>query len=121
VIPLYQTLIAIAAAVVLSFFIFRINDSVILKFEAPIAIADTVYVEKERIDTLIQSETKIVTKYINLQADCPSPSVQASQSSTVKNQPSFNPDFSALTLSNSGRPASKDETLNLVENWTMPE
>ena len=120
VVPLYQTLLAVAAAVVISFFVFRMNDTVILKFNQPIAGADTVYIEKATIDTVVQSETQLVTKYIKIPEECPTPTAFASQSSVVKSQPNFNPDFSSLTLSNSGRPASKDETFNLVENWTLP-
>ena len=122
VVPLYQTLLAVAAAVVISFFVFRMNDTVILKMENPIARAqaDTVYVEKATIDTVIQSETQVVTRYIKIPEECPTPTVFATQSSVVKSQPNFNPDFSSITLSNSGRPASKDETFNLVENWTLP-
>lgn len=120
VVPLYQTLLAVAAAVVISFFVFRMNDTVNVKFNQPIAIADTVYVEKTIVDTVVQAETKFLTKYITVPADCPSPSIKAAQPTFVKSQPNFNPDFSSLTLSNSGRPASKDETFNLVENWTLP-
>ncbi len=121
VVPLYQMVLAVAAAVVISFFVFRMNDTVIVKVNQPIASADTVYIEKAKVDTVIQSETQVVTEYIKIPEECPTPTAFATHSTVVKSQPNFNPDFSVLTLSNSGRPASKDETFNLVENWTMPD
>lgn len=117
IIPLYQAILAVAAAVVLSFFAFRMNDTIVVNTPMSMASADTVYIEKERIDTVLQTETKIVTHYVIVPSDCPTAKVQSTHSSLSNSQAPFNPDLNNLSLANKGRPASMDKTLGLVENW----
>ncbi|MDG1331875.1 MAG: hypothetical protein P8P74_06075 [Crocinitomicaceae bacterium] len=123
VIPLYQTLIAVAASFVLGFFLFKSTQTTTETEKNPtLATTDTVYVEKQIIDTVIQTKTE----YIQLaakQTDSKAVQVQspkAAPSAVLGNQGDFETDLSAATLANKGKSAAKDETLIFVEDWVAP-
>ena len=123
VIPLYQTILAVAASFVIGFLLFRSdgNTTEIVNGQS-LATTDTVYVEKLVFDTIIQ--TKI--EYIQLAAKQENrnevQSVQSSDntSSVLSSQTSFEADLSSTTLANKGTSAANDETLVLMEDWAGP-
>lgn len=124
VIPLYQTILAVAAAFVLSFLLFRSNGSTTgIQENQPLASTDTVYVEKQIIDTVFQTKTeyiKLVTeKTIIKEANCPQSN--DNMSAVLSNQSNFVSDLSATALANKGTSAANDETLVLMEGWVGPE
>lgn len=124
VVPLYQTVLAVAASFVLAFFLFRSNGEVESGFKIqPLASADTVYVEKLQIDTVLQTKTE----YVQIATKDPVPAknevISSSErtSAVLSNQSDFSADLRSITLKNKGSSASNDETLFLVEDWTVPE
>ena len=125
VIPLYQTILAVAAAFVLGFLLFRSNENPAkIENNQVLAKADTVYVEKLILDTIIQTKTE----YIQLAAKKSPNEVLPRQSnpsinnpsSVLSSQSSFQSDLSSTTLANKGTSAANDETLTLMENWVGP-
>jgi hypothetical protein len=123
VIPLYQTLLAVAASFVLGFLLFRSNGNrTEIGNNQVLATADTVYVEKLVLDTIIQTKTE----YIQLAAKKIAPNkVQSvhstnNSSSVLSSQGSFESDLSSTTLANKGTSAANDETLVLMEEWVGP-
>ncbi len=123
VIPLYQTILAIAASFVLGFFLFRSNGNTIeIVQNQDLASTDTVYIEKLIIDTLIQTKIEYVrfaaTK-LNNEVLQPT-QFKENPSSVLSNQGSFETDLSSSTLANKGTSAANDETLGLMEEWVGP-
>lgn len=123
VIPLYQTILAVAAAFVVSFFLFRSNGNTTeIQKNQPLALTDTVYVEKQIIDTVIQTKTEYINfvteKTIIQEVNCPQSN--ENMSAVLSNQSNFEADLSATTLANKGTSAANDETLVLMEDWTVP-
>jgi hypothetical protein len=131
VIPLYQAILAVAAAFVLGFFLFKTTQTLPSNEKVePIAETDTVWVENRIIDTVIQ--TKI--EYVQLAAKSPSPNKEEpseektspvaeesiSPSAILVNQISFETDLSSATLANKGTSASKDETFIFIDEWVAP-
>ena len=121
IIPVYQTILAVAAAFVLGLLLFRSNETttVIQKSQA-LAVADTVYVEKLITDTIIQTKTEYIrlatTKSVYKEVQCP----ESIESSVLSNQSSFKTDLSSTVLINKGTSAANDETLVLMESWVSP-
>ena len=63
VIPLYQAVLGIASAVIISFFIFRSETTIIQPGnEIIIAQTDTVYVDKVIVDTVVEYKTQYIGK-----------------------------------------------------------
>lgn len=123
VIPLYQTILAIAAAFVLAFFLFRSTGSTIkINNNQTLATTDTIYVEKRIVDTIIQTKTEYIrlgekeAQIVKVEVKCP----QSNESSVLSNQSSFITDLSSATLANKGTSAANDETLGLMEEWGAP-
>ena len=121
VVPLYQTVVAVAASFVLGFFLFKSSQtSTEIGTNQALATADTVYVEKQIIDTVIQTKTE----YIRLEAKNTTTKdiqpVTSSPSAVLSNQTSFEADLSDATLANKGKSASNDETLVFMEEWVGP-
>jgi hypothetical protein len=122
VIPLYQTMMAVAASFVLGFFLFKSTQvSTGTEKGQPLAVIDTVYVEKQIIDTVIQTKTE----YIQLAAkNTTSPKetqpTKPSPSAVLSSQTSFEADLSDATLANKGKSAANDETLVFMEDWVGP-
>lgn len=121
VIPLYQTVLAIAASFMLAFFLFRSNGSTI-KIDncTTLATTDTIYVEKQIFDTIVQTKTEYIrlasNEPFNQEVQCP----ESNESSVLSNQDSFITDLSSATLDNKGTSAANDETLVLMEEWVGP-
>ena len=125
VIPLYQTILAVAASFVLGFFFFRSNGTTtVIQKSQTLAAADTVYVEKLIVDTVIQTKTEYIRLAVkqNEQTNIEFQSTQAigNPSSVLSNQASFEADLSSATLANKGTSAANDETLVLMEGWVNP-
>ena len=123
VIPLYQTILAVAAAFVLGFLLFRsTHDGGEIQQKQALSKIDTVYVEKQIIDTVIQTKTE----YIQLAAKKSVPEVQSTQiistapSAVLSNQSNFEADLSSTTLVNKGTSAKNEKTLVLMESWSGP-
>lgn len=120
VVPLYQVLLAVAASFVLGFFLFRSNQTTIeLKQGETLAVTDTVYVEKLKIDTVIQTETKYV-RVPSPQESLPSVNTVVQKNTVFGNQLEVQADLSTATLANKGTSASNDETLVFMESWVAP-
>ncbi|MFT6982558.1 MAG: hypothetical protein ACJAUD_001325 [Crocinitomicaceae bacterium] len=65
VIPLYQTIAAIAAAVLISFFVFRSNEVITKVVKVPsVAVADTVFIDNSRYDTVVEREIQFIDRVI---------------------------------------------------------
>lgn len=121
VIPLYQTILAVAASFLIGFLLFRSdgNTTEIVNGQR-LATTDTVYVEKLVLDTIIQTKVE----YIQVAAEQTATNeVQPNENtcSVLSSQGSFEADLSAMTLANKGTSAANDETLVLMEDWVSPK
>ena len=120
VIPLYQAVAGIAAAILLSFFLFRgetiykeINEGVL------VAEVDTVFVDKNiyNTDTVVEYRREYVDRIIERTVSSPVATVKE------KNVPVFVggapqiPTLSSMDLGTKGTPAANDETLSLVGDY----
>lgn len=123
VIPLYQTILAVAAAFVLGFFIFKSDNSDIeVNLNQTMANADTVYVEKIILDTIIETQTQ--TKYVLAENEGVSQTGTTRSERTnslFSSQGAFEDDLSSVTLANKGTSAAKDETMILLEGWSATD
>lgn len=111
VIPLYQAIAGIAAAVVLTFFVVRGGQERELQnLEPVLAQVDTVYVDRTEYDTLIEFQTKYIQQAVSesTDLDCCSPS-----STDEAENLNFLP-VSNFDLKNRGSSASDDESLTQV-------
>ncbi|MDX2361647.1 MAG: hypothetical protein QNK23_12640 [Crocinitomicaceae bacterium] len=115
VIPLYQAIGGIAAAVLLSFFLLRTETTIEIPGEQLIvAQTDTVYVDKVIVDTIIEYRTEFIERAVN-------ENTAITENTNSTSQPMFGsstselPDLSTLDLSNRGTSAINDETYNLLE------
>lgn len=121
VIPLYQTILATAASFILGFLLFKSNQTVTeIKEKEPLAITDTVYVEKQVIDTVIQTKTEYIQVASQVSPPQEASNVKAAPSAVLSTQSDFEADLSSATLANKGKSASNDETLGLMEDWVGP-
>lgn len=123
VIPLYQAILASAAAFVLAFLLFRSNGNTLeIVQNQPFASSDTVIVEKRVVDTVFEQKIKyveIAVREMN-QAVPRSSSPCEKTPSVLSNQDRFDADLSSNTLENKGTSARNDATLVLVESWVNP-
>lgn len=123
VIPLYQTILAVAASFVIGFLLFRSdgNTTEIVNGQS-LATTDTVYVEKLVFDTIIQTKIEYIQLAVKQENRNEVQSVQSSDntSSVLSSQTSFEADLSSTTLANKGTSAANDETLVLMEDWAGP-
>lgn len=117
VIPLYQAAMAVAAAVVISFFLFSEEDIVQEKTSTPqLATVDTVYVEKTKVDTVVKYEPHYIDKVIVR---------EVKQSNHTAHAPSFNagsikvPRLDEEMIRTKGTSVANDQTFTLVENITV--
>lgn len=112
VIPLYQAVAGIAAAVIISFFIFR-NESVVTKVvEKPVyAQADTVYVDRVTVDTVVEYQTRYIES--TRIEERTTPGCNTAQFVSGDNDVET-PDLSGFSLKHSGQPASNDPTIALI-------
>ncbi|MBL4862870.1 MAG: hypothetical protein JKY09_07640 [Crocinitomicaceae bacterium] len=121
-IPLYQAIASIAATLVVSYFIFSSGPERLNEVE-PITFAstDTVYIEKQIIDTLVEYRTKYVNRYINVQSE-PDQVVQSiasdhSSAGFLNTTIPDLPELKELDLVNLGSSMASDETLFLIEGF----
>ena len=123
VVPLYQMVMAVAASFVLGFFLFKSSQtSTEIGKNQALATTDTVYVEKQIIDTVIQTKTEYIIRLE--EKENPSKDIQPatpSPSAVLSNQTNFEADLSDATLANKGKSASNDETLVFMEEWVGPK
>jgi hypothetical protein len=111
VIPLYQTIGAVVAAVVISFFVFRSNDIVINEVEGPkIASVDTVFVELASVDTVFDTEIQYVDRIVYRNGKCAQrePKQLFAQSSVSV------PEINLDDISSNSASIKQDETFVLV-------
>lgn len=120
VIPLSQAIIGVAATLIISFLLFQAKQSPISEIKnVELAIADTVYIEKQVHDTVIKYEyvdrvvtvetEKIVSKNI--------PASSNEQGITIA-QPFMIP-LNKLNLQNKGLALVNDETFSLVSEMNV--
>lgn len=124
VIPLYQTLIAIAASFVIGFFLMKSSE---IGSEDPAlnptASVDTLYIDRIERDTVLRTETEFVDRVVYVQ----NPSSNIVQSNFnqehrgIAFQESSNmiPELSTMKLNNGGRSALNDETMVLLDNFSL--
>lgn len=121
-VPLYQSLIGIAAAAVLLFFILPSGTKEIVTVTTPVAQVDTVYLEKQSIDTVVKIEyrDRIIEKKIK------QPRTDYKNYVSIEKPPvdlgvglPQTPDLSSASLVNKGVSANGDETLELIRNFRM--
>ena len=113
VIPLNQAVAGIAAAVVITFFLVNKQEiNIDWDTAQTLAVTDTVIVEKERIDTIIQYETKYVDRIVEVPQ-------KKSQDLVVSTSGVSAPELSALSIGNKGNAMSKDATTALVNDLVV--
>jgi len=119
VIPLYQAIGGIAAAVIISFFIFRSETTIVLPEEETIlAQTDTIYVDKMLIDTVVEYRTKY------LERDSQSTySGEVNPAKLDNNIPAVNfsapalPQLSSMDLTNKGSAGINDGSISLLNDY----
>lgn len=120
-IPLWQAVASVAAAVIVSFFIFRQEKIVEVKVgEGLIAKADTVYVENRIVDTVVQYKTQYVDRIIE-----PSPEEMIVIAGDIKlnNERRSTQEVADLDpskLQNKGNSMANDKTFSLIEGLVIP-
>lgn len=113
VIPLYQAVAGIAAAILLTFLLVRGGEEGVIEVSDPVlAQIDTVYVDRTEYDTLVQYQTK----YIQQPAPESTELVCCSPSSIESSDLNFLP-VSNYDLKNRGSSASDDESLTRVVDF----
>lgn len=128
-IPLYQSIAAVAAVFLLTFFLFRSNGTMLAEsYGNGLVAIDTVYVEKRITDTIVEYDTKYIERIIVKNESPSEESVQPMRSITQdsrKESPTSNrelpslPDLSELSLENKGKSAMNDETFGLLEGYSL--
>lgn len=114
VVPLYQAVAGIAAAIVLTILFVHESQEGELEMNNPVlALTDTVYVDRTEYDTIIQYQTKYIVQSVPEDPDliCCTPST--TQSSNLNFLPIGN-----YNLKNKGSSASEDESLTHVVNFS---
>lgn len=111
-VPWYAAVAGMAAAFLIGMWFFK-SKSPEVTVEAPIAKVDTVYIEKELVDTIIETKYKVIH--------------QKEAKPILDNQPSLQkvvlpnparvnePNFSVKYLKNTGVSVQNDETFALIE------
>ncbi|MCH2232118.1 MAG: hypothetical protein MK105_17405 [Crocinitomicaceae bacterium] len=125
-IPLWQAAASVAAAVLISFFVFRTEKIVEVQVgDGLMAKNDTIYMEKSIVDTVFKYETKYIDRIIE------SSSVSRINDAPVDNQliklrsNSFSTqelaDLDPSKLQNKGQSVANDETFSLIDGLIMPD
>ena len=113
VIPLYQTIAAISAAVLISFFVFRSNEVIINEVNVPsIAVVDTVFIDNYRYDTVVEREIQFVDRIIYQKAQEQSVERKKIHSNSYMSVPEIN----AEDIATVGQSLKNDETFVLVKD-----
>ena len=113
VIPLYQTIAAIAAAVLISFFVFRTNEVIINEVNVPsVAVADTVFIDNSRYDTVIEREIQFVDRVIYQKAQEQIVEREHIQTNSYMPVPAINSE----DITSAGQSLKNDETYVLVQD-----
>ncbi|MFT5861290.1 MAG: hypothetical protein ACI865_003414 [Flavobacteriaceae bacterium] len=122
-IPLYQTLIAVAAAFLIGFILIRPGDTMMdTNANAELAKVDTVYLDKIQKDTIIKFEKEFVDRVVYVESEtvvASLPSQTANQSGILSSNVTALPSLESMKLNNTGSSANDDETLFLVENFSL--
>ena len=118
VIPMYQAVAGIAAAIILSFFLFRggeikgeTNESTLL------ATTDTVYVDKVVHDTVVEYQTKYVDRVVVKTVEKSDGTATPVNSCGISISAPVLPSLNSMDLENRGTTAANDETLTLVDDF----
>ncbi|MFT6245867.1 MAG: hypothetical protein ACJA0U_001925 [Salibacteraceae bacterium] len=113
VIPLYQTIAAIAAAVLISFFVFRSNEVITKVVKVPsVAVADTVFIDNSRYDTVVEREIQFVDRVIYQKAQKQIAERKQIQSNSYMPVPEINSE----DILSMGQALKNDETFVLVHD-----
>ncbi|MFT6922262.1 MAG: hypothetical protein ACJA1C_001264 [Crocinitomicaceae bacterium] len=113
VIPLYQTIAAIAAAVLISFFVFRSNEVITKVVKVPsVAVADTVFIDNSRYDTVVEREIQFVDRVIYQKAQEQIAERKQIQSNSYMPVPEINSE----DILSMGQSLKNDETFVLVQD-----
>jgi hypothetical protein len=121
-IPLYQALLATAAAFVLGFLLIESGNTItVLEGKPSLAEIDTVYIEKKTTDTVVQIERDYVDRYIvrNVAGLDRADDVvkKESNSSVFAGAGPSLPKLASMDLENKGTAASNDNSFALVEGF----
>lgn len=123
VIPLYQAIIGVAASLIISFLLFQAKQSPISESKnVELAIADTVYIEKQVLDTVIKYE--YVDRIVFVDAEnkvsenAPKTPKTPNQQGITIAQPFVAP-LDELKLQNKGLTLVNDETYSLVSEMNV--
>lgn len=118
VIPLYQAIIGVAATLIISFLLFQVKQSPISEIKnVELAIADTVYIEKQVHDTVIKYVNRVVTVETEKIVSKNTPASSNEQGITIA-QPFMLP-LNKLNLQNKGLALVNDETFSLVSEMNV--
>lgn len=115
VIPLYQAIIGVAAALIISFLLFQPKESSLSNNNnVELAITDTVYIEKQLYDTVIKYEyvDRVITIETEKIVSANAPVLSNKQGITIA-EPLLLP-LNKLNLQNKGLSLMNDETFSLV-------
>ena len=125
-IPLWQAIASVAAAVVISFFLFRTEKIVEVKVgDGLIAQVDTVYLEKTIVDTVVQYETKYIDRIIERTSNSDVVAAALNNNQEIKlNSNSTRTqelaDLDPSKLENKGNSMANDETFSLIDGLILP-
>ncbi len=124
VVPLYQAILAVAAAFVIGFLIMRTGQLQDLNLVGnTIASTDTLYIDRVERDTIVLTEKEIVDRiiYVRKRSDkALSPRlIQEQKGIVLKDTQEPIPVLSSMELNNGGNSALNDETFVLVENFSF--
>lgn len=113
VVPLYQTLAAIAAAVLISFFVFRSSEIITTQVKVPsLAVADTVYIDNSRYDTVVEKEIHFIDRVIYAKAK----GQMVVREHIQSNSNIWVPEINTEDIASVGQSLKNDETYELVKN-----
>jgi hypothetical protein len=113
--PIYSAIASAAAAVLVSYFVFKEEKVITLQIEKPVYITgDTVFIEKFTTDTLIQIQKQFGSKKVTLSKQNKDLTVESS-STTFTMRPESLPVISTHDLKNRGESIANDKTIALVE------
>lgn len=124
-IPLYQVLLATAAAFILGFLLIQPGNTITVKNNNPtLAKVDTIYIDKNTTDTVIQIEHEYIDRYVD-RGESPQVTSTMVQKKEINagifagSAPSL-PDLKSMALENKGRTASDDSSFALVAGFMTP-
>ncbi|NRA11854.1 MAG: hypothetical protein HRT57_07865 [Crocinitomicaceae bacterium] len=113
VVPLYQMVSAIAAAVLISFFVFRSNEIITKEVNVPsVATVDTVYIDNSTYDTVVESEIQYVDLVIYEKAQ-----ERMVERAHIQSKTNIRvPEFTLEDITTVGQSLKNDETFVLVKH-----